>query len=153
MKRLNERDSEGRDVFPYVCASCEREFLFRGKHIHALQGNEYLDGKWIEGYLSDKDHINSPELGGELMIDPDTACQCTDRSDKNGKKIFEWDIVKVDDLWTGIVYWDFDDTSFNVEPIDDDMTKIEILGVLVDGAVVEVIGNIFDNFELLEGGA
>lgn len=48
--------------------------------------------------------------------------------------------------------WDFNDTSFNIEPIDDDMEKVERLGVVINGNEVEVIGNIFDNPELLEGG-
>ena len=43
-----------------------REILYRGKHIHVRPENEHLDGRWIEGYLSDKKYINSTELEGEF---------------------------------------------------------------------------------------
>lgn len=33
-----------------------REILFRGKHIHAMDSNEHLNGTWVHGYLSDKGH-------------------------------------------------------------------------------------------------
>ena len=43
--------------------------LFRAKHIHASKENGHLDGRWVEGYLSDKNYINSPGLGGEFLVD------------------------------------------------------------------------------------
>ena len=36
----------------------DREILFREKHIHAIPGNEHLNGTWVHGYLSDKNYIN-----------------------------------------------------------------------------------------------
>lgn len=40
----------------------EREILFRAKHIHAMDSNEYLNGRWMHGYLSDKNYINDKAL-------------------------------------------------------------------------------------------
>lgn len=51
-----------------------REIKFRGKHIHVLSQNEHLDGTWVYGYLCDKNHINSPELEGEFLVDKETVC-------------------------------------------------------------------------------
>ena len=62
----------------------KREILFKAKHIHALPENEWMEGKWVEGFLSGEDYINDGTY--EYMIDPDTICQYTGLTDKKGKK-------------------------------------------------------------------
>jgi len=138
-----------------------REILFRGKHIHALPQNKHLDGTWVYGYLRDENYINTceeDEYGGkftsEVLVDPETVCQYTGLTDKNGKKIFEGDIVREED--------DFDENEsyMHIIQYSDDYktftTNIQICSSLDEPLseylhleLCEVVGNIFDNPELI----
>lgn len=51
-----------------------REILFKAKHIHAITGNEHLNGRWVKGYLSDKNYIYDKSLEGEFWVDENTIC-------------------------------------------------------------------------------
>lgn len=133
-----------------------REILFRAKHIHALPQNEHLNGTWVYGYLCDENYINSPELEGEFLIDPETVCQYTGLTDKNGRKIFEGDIVRENvedaeetgtDKFIYSVLYSEEHTAFTTSDVIGE-GYFEPLAEYISGNA-EVIGNIFDNPELI----
>lgn len=136
-----------------------REILFRGKL------DERID-EWIKGsFWYDRDHtahIIGSRYWGEMSKDellsleliswtviPETVGQYTGLTDKNGKKIFEGDIV---DILT-------ENEEIGVVKYDDGGFQVEANGFIVDfhtninGTDLEVIGNIYDNPELIGGEA
>lgn len=130
-----------------------REIIFRGKHIHVLPQNEYLDGTWIYGYLRDENYINSPELKGEFLADSKTIGQYTGLTDKNGEKIFEGDIVRYTDEVTRkekVDEVEYNETHAAFCRLH--KSKMGLQYLYIDEAIAnkcEIIGNIFDNPELL----
>ena len=46
----------------------KREILFKAKHIHALPENEWMEGKWVEGFLSGEDYINDGTYESNNLI-------------------------------------------------------------------------------------
>ena len=110
------------------------------------RGKEKPNGEWVEGFLVDAQHIgNWVECE---PVDPETVGQFTGLTDKNGKKIFEGDVVKAERIyngqaWLGIVVWLTG--CFAIQGIKD--RNVPAIDLFVG---YEVIGNIHDNPELLE---
>ena len=128
-----------------------REILFRGKRID--------NGEWVEGcYTFSKKasrHIIwvQSESNAEfwhtypIAVDPLSVGQFTGLTDKNGKKIFEGDIV-----FAGYGEYYQGQHEHSATMIID-MADYEALNALCNANVVEVIGNIHDNPELAKEGA
>lgn len=131
----------------------EREILFRAKHIHAMDSNEHLNGRWVHGYLSDKNYINDKSLEGEFLVDENTICQYTGLTDKNGKKIFEGDILRHADETILKTVWNDRKYGFAAQCVKGSVLLKDCKWGLweFESDEVEVIGNVFDNPELLGG--
>ena len=134
-----------------------REILFRGKRL--------CNSKMMFGSLLCCDDGDCYIVTGDVhhshyKVDPETVGQFTGLSDKNGKKIFEGDIVRHHNenpyaipsiVEKGLVYWDekwggwrrTSNGAFH-------RGKIDTYRMSHD-CCYEVIGNIHDNPELVEG--
>ena len=133
-----------------------REILFRGKRKD--------HGEWVDGFytrVADVHYITSGIFDSLIngiinttgyKVIPETVSQFTGLYDKNGRKIFEGDIVEGNSEYFTythpygkVVY----DGGQYLISFDDVLEDIECLGAWAND--VEIIGNIYDNPELLEG--
>ena len=154
-----------------------REILFKAKRA--------VIGGWVEGYYiyhinrticpfgdsikpEDEQHVimqdgfsdwNMPRDTVHFDIAPETLCQYTGLKDKNGKRIWENDIVLLreeiqDYEWKAAVKFGNPNREYNwgwqLVPVGEcEMNKDILLWIDMDIANCEVIGNIFDNPELI----
>ena len=74
-----------------------REILFRAKPIYeeTIIGTDFYYGDLCR-YANGETTIRQPETGYEMSVKPETIGQYTGITDRNGKKIFEGDIIKTD---------------------------------------------------------
>lgn len=152
-----------------------REILFRGFHENEngketiyINGRE-IKGEWVEGFYSRvtnnfeqknvhfitryKDLPNGETvLTGQYIIEPETVGQYTGLTDKNGKKIFEGDIVKSFEYDDTYIIRYFDDENYPAFDCVPDIPLCECNGLafLVNTEGCEAIGNVHDNPKLLE---
>lgn len=145
-----------------------REILFKAKRID--------NGEWVEGNLvltpnADEDFkaiiipfndngeytegVGDKCLGFETWykVDTTTLCQYTGLTDCNGNRIWEKDIIRLHDMTDEdyMVGWREDMTAFVLCDIKTHAETVDLIGDVVNEiSYVEVIGNIFDNSELLD---
>lgn len=145
-----------------------REILFKAKRKD--------NGKWVEGYyrripcMGMLEHYIMPRNPKNRMeqyaIDPDTICQYTGLTDKNGRKIWENDILRGyqypyrsdgNDNYFAEVTWFENCPAFGIYTFKN--PKSNVCGISEGNTEFmenwnsedwEVIGNIFDNPDLLE---
>ena len=136
----------------------EDRYLFKAKRLD--------NGEWVQGYLFgiwEKRYIlwgMTNDIPNMIEVDPSTICQCTGLKDKNGKLIWENDILHNGNYF--VVKWNapcarFDivlNNSHNIpigkwEPMICDW-KTNDFKEYKKSIDYEVIGNVFDNKELLE---
>ncbi len=153
-----------------------REILFKAKRID--------NGEWVEGYYQKRFDLDGSEqhlifwsksytVWEYAEIDPDTLCQYTGLTDKDGKKIWENDILRGhgnDDDLAKVVFGEFNvidvETHEKVDRVIGWHTKVIETDVLskcepfclpmplndfyIKRCEYEVVKNAFDNPELLE---
>lgn len=134
-----------------------REILFKAKRVD--------NGEWVKGYLLDDGFENGRMFVGGLVIEeykgtacdewdvtgidfyevnPDTICQYTGLTDKNGQKIWENDVLKCGDAIAKVSWCDI----FASYILDTNQWMYtHFFGEAIKPEDVEVIGNVFDNSE------
>lgn len=142
----------------------ENRYLFKAKT---------CNGEWVSGFLHCKKNrwYISNKAGAPFAFEvrPDTICQCTGLKDKNGKLIWENDIIKkefytdydsvyqeeyvtsvISEEYIGAIKFEY--FAWVVEIFNDHLKCIlpicELSEHSEDIKYFEVIGNIFDNPEL-----
>lgn len=137
----------------------EDKYLFRAKRV---------DGEWVQGYIVKYGYTGRekysivPEYASDLysfLIDPSTICRCTGLKDENDKLIWENDILHNGNYF--VVKWNESCARFDIvlnnscnipigkwEPIICDW-KTNDFKEYRKAVDYEIIGNIFDNPELL----
>lgn len=136
-----------------------REILFRGKRV---DNGEWEVGYAVKGCDRENQMFIAKSIGVGFFtggitaceVKPETIGQFTGLCDKNGKKIFEGDIVRFYDKdWTanGIATVDFEKGRWKINGhYTTKLSSIVWLDLYRTGFEYEVIGNIYDNPELLE---
>lgn len=139
------------------------------KERHLFKAKRLDNGEWVQGcYIYDIDRDSSESLNEFAHriqplyahayaepVNPSTICQCTGLKDKNGNLIWENDIVAYWDSYStesglseadcvGKVVWDDETISFQVT------NRLSAESYEVLGDECSVVGNTFDNPELLE---
>lgn len=141
-------------------------YLYKAKRLDNgewVQGVPFkVEGKWVL-LINDNENLLRVHYIEENMwtaeiyaieVDPTTICQCTGLKDKNGKLIWKNDIASYSDLITRdkkiiCIEWNKMKASF----VREYRSPMGLQYLYLDEYIasrMEVIGNIFDNPELLE---
>lgn len=135
----------------------DRTICFRGKSLET--------GEWVEGHvytqvfspdsLDEEWHWYIKPVGsdicGEVRVDPFTVTEYTGLDDKNGRKIFEGDLVKLDGWEPPAMQISFIEGAFCLADADEvgeycgDIHYIHHAGI----NQTTVVGNIYDNPEMI----
>lgn len=129
-----------------------REILFRGRRVD--------NDEWVYGFLVEATNVITDKKATFIFkqkvraatyfteVKPETVGQFTGLTDKNGKKIFEGDVVKYDGSCGEIVFFEYHGAFMSKEKdiYLEWLSKIPRYGT----GIMEIIGNIYDNKEILE---
>ncbi len=136
-----------------------REILFKAKRKD--------NGKWVEGNLITNERNENQKYIGYIFderngviedfdlveVIPDTICQYAGLTDKNGKRIWENDICDRKEKYPEIVTYNKGDWQLDYSYAlgkEKHFCACNLGFYACERNCIEVIGNVFDNPELLE---
>ena len=151
------------------------------EHIGWFRGKRIFNDEWVEGYfLQDREFygkidersyiVNHKQpsgcFGSDIYFEvyPDTVGECTGLRDKNGKLIFEGDVLRIAQVGNGMGDYYFPPVEYPVKVVVRwDMCAWMWETLCEDKRFIgfptawchyecEIIGNVHDNPELLKGG-
>lgn len=132
----------------------------KGDLLQYLNGTVYIGdnkGPWTDDGFHNSDYTNVE------IVDPDTVCQFTGFLDKNGKEIYEGDVLRSDEYpyrsrdkecenYFGLIEWNENEAAFYIVTIKNPKSSVKgisdgISDYLSKSALqdFEVIGNIHDD--------
>lgn len=146
------------------------------REIGKFRGKWLDDGEWVYGYFTRWEERNACYITSQTntggahpwQVDPETVGQYTGLKDKNGKEIWEGDVLKGDQYpftnegivnYYAVVVWFEDSPAFGIYTAK--AKNAEVRGISEgntdymedwDPSQWEVVGNIHDNPGLLEVG-
>ena len=133
----------------------------KGDLLQHLDGTVYIgdnEGPWTDDGLCNSDYTHVE------IVAPDTVCQFTGFLDKNGKEIYEGDVLRSDeypyscigdkerDNYFGLIEWNENEAAFYIVTIKNPKSSVKgisdgISDYISQSALqdFEVIGNIYDD--------
>lgn len=116
-----------------------REIKFKGKRLD--------NGEWMYGdllHLVDGVYISNDNGCNMAQVNPDTVGQFTGYVDKNGKEIYEGDVIPIGPDYS-VVIWVEDLGGFYLKADYAKLPYTSPLGAMLCRYDIEVIGNIHDD--------
>ena len=137
-----------------------REIKFRAKIVMDVEPLALKKGDWVEGHYYEDLHqgewcswIQECDDITHYKVDKNTLGQFTGLLDKNGKEIYEGDIIFIQKCNRAVLHeieYNVDNAMFVAKPQGWDFDFCKISQDWIDKYGKEVIGNVFDNSELLK---